>query len=360
MIVSAKVRPVRLAAILATVCAAGLIAGFQNAAAPPAVAPPPPPPAPAEAPTVLLPAKVLEAASVYTAYVSKASAMSAAFTSGESVAASLRVGEGYETHQMQRGLTAYAAIVALQDPTFVASVRKFGADPIQRAQVAAALLADPRYATVFHGADSAAGLIIAALRQQGQQLVEAGARVKQAAYDVQHQKWSTGVVADREGRLAMAKALASSPQSAAAEDQARLQLASTGATPLAISGAAADGPYSATVDHGLAIAAMAALGDGGEDFSDQLVAMLAEGDEDNCLSMAKLNLYQCLAVSKPHYEDVFCLGRHILMDTGECIIRGSTARGGPPALIAVADPAPAPPVKAKKAVSKKKRKAAAS
>jgi hypothetical protein len=41
----------------------------------------------------------------------------------------------------------------------------------------------------------------------------------------------------------------------------------------------------------------------------------------NCLNMAKLNLYQCLAVAKPHYEDVFCLGQHIMMDTGRCVLK---------------------------------------
>jgi hypothetical protein len=24
-------------------------------------------------------------------------------------------------------------------------------------------------------------------------------------------------------------------------------------------------------------------------------------------------------VAKPHYEDVFCLGQHVLMDTGQCL-----------------------------------------
>jgi hypothetical protein len=38
--------------------------------------------------------------------------------------------------------------------------------------------------------------------------------------------------------------------------------------------------------------------------------------------MAKLNLYQCLAVAKPHYEDVFCLGQHAMIDTGHCLMKG--------------------------------------
>ena len=39
--------------------------------------------------------------------------------------------------------------------------------------------------------------------------------------------------------------------------------------------------------------------------------------------MSKLNLYQCLAVAKPHYEDVFCLGQHVLEDTGHCLMKGA-------------------------------------
>jgi hypothetical protein len=36
--------------------------------------------------------------------------------------------------------------------------------------------------------------------------------------------------------------------------------------------------------------------------------------------MAKLNLNQCLAVAGPHYEGMFCLGRHGLMETGQCVV----------------------------------------
>ena len=260
---------------------------------------------------------------------------------------------------MQRGITAYAAIVALQDPTFVAAVRKYAADPNGRAQVAAALMADPRYATAFTGADSAAGLIIAALTDQGQRVLDAGKRVKQAAYDIQHQNWSKGTVPDIADRLAQAKSLSEAPLSPEADTETRMQLASSGATPLLISGAANAGPYSPTVQRALAVAAMAALGDGAEDYGDQLSAMLDDEDEHECLHSAKLSLYECLAVAKPHYEDVFCMGQHVLMDTGQCIIKSITPRvaAPPPVLIAAADTGPKPVKKriSHKTVSHKKK-----
>ena len=85
---------------------------------------------------------------------------------------------------------------------------------------------------------------------------------------------------------------------------------------------------------------MAALGEGGELNSGQLDTLLSDPITGYCLNMAKLNLYQCLAVSKPHYEDVFCLGQHSLMDTGQCLMRGS---GAPMPIMVSTQPLDLPP-----------------
>jgi hypothetical protein len=308
---------------------------------------------------VSLPAKVLDAASVYVAYVDRASGVNPAFVDGPAIAGALRSTEAYEPGQMQRGEVAYAAIVALQDPTFVASVRKYGVDPAQRDQVAAAILADPRYATVFPGADSAAGLVITALTDQGQRIFATGQHVKQAAYDIQHQAWSKGTVPDLPGRLALAKSLGDQALEPEADTESRLQLASSGATPLLVSGAANAGPYSPTVTRALAVAALAALGEGSGTYGDQLLALLDEPEAHDCLHSAKLSLYECLAVARPHYEDVFCLGQHVLSDTGQCIIKSTEPRlAPPPVLVAAADTTPAPAKKApvKKRVTAHKKK----
>ena len=39
--------------------------------------------------------------------------------------------------------------------------------------------------------------------------------------------------------------------------------------------------------------------------------------------MARLNLYQCLSVAEPNYEDAFCLGQHAMMDTAQCVDKAS-------------------------------------
>jgi hypothetical protein len=74
---------------------------------------------------------------------------------------------------------------------------------------------------------------------------------------------------------------------------------------------------------------------------------MAEPASAMCLNMAKLNLYQCLAVAKPHYEDVFCLGQHILIDTGMCVIKASGA-----AMPYEPPPPPKPVVPVKKPVGR--------
>jgi hypothetical protein len=277
-------------------------------------------------PPVLLPRSVVELASVYEADTQRVSTVDPMeFTNGDRVAAALKTAEGYETDQFQKGQAAYGAIVALQDPTFVATLREFAKDPQKRAQVANALMADPSYATTFKGADSAAGLVISVFSDTGRKMIEQGGRIKQAAYDVQHQSWSKADVVDRPGRLALAKSLSEERQQAVEVATLRLEQNAKGAAAMGLAAPPATPPYTPLVARSLAVAAMAAIGEGGDEYTPQLTALLAENTEGQCLHLAKLNLYQCLSVAKPHYEDVFCLGQHAVGETGQCVMKSSVA-----------------------------------
>jgi hypothetical protein len=281
-----------------------------------AVNPPPPP--------VLLPRSLVELASVYEADTQRvASVDPMEFTNGDRVAAALKTAEGYETDQFQKGMTVYGAIVALQDPTFVSAVREFAKDPAQRSQVAARIMADPSYAATFKGADSAAGLVMGAFSETGKKMIDQGGRIRQSAYDVQRQSWSKADVADRPGRLALAKSLSAERQQAIEVSTIRLADNAAGKAAMGLTAPPAAPPYTPLVNRSLALAAMAALGEGGEEYTPQLNGLLADNVEGQCLQLAKLNLYQCLAVAKPHYEDVFCLGQHAVTDTGQCVMKGS-------------------------------------
>jgi hypothetical protein len=165
--------------------------------------------------------------------------------------------------------------------------------------------------------------VIQALGGEGQKLYDAGKAVKQSAYDVQKQPWSKADVPNRDLRLSQAKMLSATPVVGDLAETARLTRASTGAEPLAFAGASTAPPYSPVVIRSLAVAALAILGEAGDANIDTVMAVMAEPNVGFCMSLAKLNLYQCLAVSKPHYEDVFCLGQHAMMDTGRCMIKAS-------------------------------------
>jgi len=340
--------------MLAALAAMALIAGSAESRT---RKPPPPPPPP---PPVGLSAKLVEQASAYRAYISRTAAISPAFANGLEVAQGVRVGASYQTDQLLRGAIVYGAIAALQDPGFVAGVRIYAADPTQRRQVAYEVMKDPAYALGFNGAAAAAGLVIAALGEDGRKLLDQGRAVKQAAYDVQHSAWSKAEVPGRSARLLLAKQLSAQPTFGETAETLRLQQASVGAGLLGLTGGAAPPPYSPLVVRSLGVAALAALGYAEDDSLEQVLPLLAEPTTNTCLKMSKLNLYQCLAVAKPHYEDVFCLGTHVLEDTGACLIRATGAAVPPDPRVEAAKAArAAAAAKAKLIKTSVKRKAKA-
>jgi hypothetical protein len=293
---------------------------LASCAAPPAAIAPSHPAAP---PPVALSPKLIEQASAYRYYVARATAIAPNFADGDGVARSLQVGASYEPSQLVRGAIAYAAVVALQDKAFMDGLRVYANDPASRRQVAYEIMKDPAYVVGIPGSASAAGMVIAALGDDGQKVYDDGKAVKQSAYDIQRQPWSKSEVAARDVRLAGAKSLSSAAMVGDMAETARLQQASLGAAPLGVTATPVAPPYTPTVIRGLAIAALAALGEAGDANADQLMSLTTEPNIGGCMNSSKLNLYQCLAVARPHYEDVFCLGQHAMMDTGRCIIRAA-------------------------------------
>ncbi|HKP78449.1 MAG TPA: hypothetical protein VJU34_04935 [Phenylobacterium sp.] len=303
-------------ASLAAALAAALLASCADAP-PPLITPPPP------APTVSLPPRLIELASAYRRYMVRTTAITPGFTDGGGVAGALQTGASYEPQQLVRGAVAYSAVVALQDKAFVDGVRVYAKDPVQRKQIAYELMKDPAYAVGISGSASAAGLVIATLGGDGQKLYDQGKAVKQAAYDIQKQPWSKDEVLGREARLAGAKSLSASAMTGDVAETARLQQAAMGAASLGLTAAPVAPPYTPTVIRGLAIAALAVLGEATDANAEPLMELTREPNIGMCTSTSKLNLYQCLAVARPNYEDVFCLGQHAMMDTGRCLIRAA-------------------------------------
>jgi hypothetical protein len=321
--------------------------------------PPPPPPLPPLAipPGIALSTTVIQDAAVFRSFLATSSAVSPNFQSPTDVSTALGLTSADSADQLLRGEIAYAAVIALQDPVFVASVRAYAGDPQARREMAARILNEPGYAVVFTGSDRAAGRAMATIQAQGHQLYLAGTAVRQAAYDVQKQPWSLAPVADRPGRLAHAKSAAQANTVAQLEQVAQLRAAAMGESPMPVSGDPAAAPFPPVIVRGLAVAALAALGEAGDDGLISLAPLLTDSPSATCLRTAKLNLYQCLAVARPNYEDIFCVGQHAMADTGQCVMIAAGAPAPafspPPENLSPIPPAPKPAAASKGA---KKRK----
>jgi hypothetical protein len=281
-----------------------------------------------------LPTEVRAAASAFSAYMEQAAGVNSQFSGGESVAQALKIGASYEPSEFQEGMIGFGAMAALQDGRFVRGIEAAASRAGDRQALAQRIAADPGVVLQFDGAAEAAGRVQAALHARGASLFGAGGHVKQAAYAIQHKPWSTVTVADGAARLSELKALSSSRRSPSDSDNARLL--QTVAGPTLPAGEAVQ--VTVVVMHALALAAEADLGAARDGDLPRLQPLLAERSTTDCLRIAKLNLYQCMAVAGPQYEDVFCLGHYELMDTGQCVTR---AVGEPAPAVDLASPVPA-------------------
>lgn len=301
-------------------CAALLMTSTASDPRPRQEPPPAPPPIfPSPVPISLAPS-IVQAAAGYEDYMARASLVSAAFKSGADVSTAERLGASDDPRALIRGEIAYGAIIALGDPTYVASVRAYARATESRVQLAGLIEGEPRYVLGLRGSGGAAGLVVRALLTQGQRLKSEGAAVTQAAYDIQHQSWSLQTVPDREELLTAAKSGGDLAQNAPADVVANLSRSAAGFDELPLNAPAADSPFPPLVIRALAVAALAVLGEAGPDSDAQVEPLLTEPGAATCQNLAKLDLYQCLAVSKPYYEDVFCLGAHAMADTGQCVM----------------------------------------
>ena len=125
-------------------------------------------------------------------------------------------------------------------------------------------------------------------------------------------------IPSRETRLESVKTISAGQMLPSAEESARLFAAANSGSGLNLPAANQAPPYTPAVVNALAIAALAAMGAAGEDARANTEALSIETNAQFCLDMSKLNLFQCLAASRPSYEDMFCVGRHIVRDLATC------------------------------------------
>ena len=272
-------------------------------------------------PSVALARRVVESAQAFADYMQRASTLRADYVDAAGVSRALRTGGVYEAGQLQEGAIAYVALAALQDRDFVQAVGQLGQEAAARPALALQLSADPRLVLRTPSANQAAARAAAALGRLGGALQDSGAAVKQSAYDIQRSAWSRVSVIAPEATLTEMKARSTLRQALGADGgQAMLTSLVQFRRPADEGGS---GRLTPVVAQGLTLAALAVLGEAGEEHADRVAALLTEASSAQCLKMARLNLYQCLSVAGPNYEDVFCLGQHGMMETARCVADAS-------------------------------------
>ena len=290
-------------------------------------------------PAFALPQEVVSAATAFQQYMSGAAKIDAGFADGEQVARGLKTASAYETSQMEEGMVAYGAIVALQDERFVAGVERAAGRGDDRAIFAEQLIQDPARATQVDGADEAARRIEAALSDRASALVTAGGQVKSAAYSVQRQAWSQAAVSDAQGRLADVKARSAERAAPSDDDNQAMLAALVAADASATDAEGRQGAFTPIEARALALAAESVLGRAHSADRDRLTPLFSDVDSAECLRMAKLDLYQCMAVAGPQYEDIYCLGQHAMLETAKCVA-GAAHGAGAPQVVASLSPRP--------------------
>ncbi|WP_269514342.1 hypothetical protein [Brevundimonas subvibrioides] len=265
---------------------------------------------------------VIQSAAIYLGFTRDMATLRGGFESPEAILAAMQRGAAYQPDQISRGLVAYASILALQSPEFVTGVRQYGMDRETRNQTVARIVADPTYASTLAGADSAAGLIMGVLDADIAALRVAADSIENDAYAIQadgRASWARQAVPDREARIQGVKDLSARRMVANAEDAARLSAAAYSGSGLGVSTPRLrQPPYPPAVSSALAIAALAVLDGAGENAVSNTDALQYDLASQDCFASSKLNLFQCLAASRPSYEVEFCLGRHVVRDLATC------------------------------------------
>jgi hypothetical protein len=238
------------------------------------------------------------------------------FKSSSQVTRSLQTGAGHDAEKLEADMIAYAAMAALQEPSFVEGLR----GQAQNSDLVTLISADPDAVLQLPGASAAAGRASAALQRQGEDLAKTGARVQSASYSVQHAAWSKARVANPRSRLDAVKRVSAAAYQPEAGEAAKLQTA--------LAGGGREGGASPVVTRGVALAALSVLGAG-----DRGASLTKEPSSAMCLNMAKLNYYQCLASAGTEFEDIYCLGKHALVDTGQCVSKAAEAPTSPMSVI---------------------------
>lgn len=251
----------------------------------------------------------------------------------------------YDGERLSRGWMATNALIAIQVKPFAAGVRKWEKD-YGRESVLQKLHQNINYVTMIPGAEAAQNAILRASRSDSKQLTTMGFLYKDQAYSMQKYAWAGKVqrgksmklqayrdapkqphpvaLAELEQLAAPGRQSLSAPydsESARTEFLSALKLGPRSAfasetDPLPPPPRVARG-REATMTRTLGLAALMILGD--EPTDPAFMQWSQDPSMDQCVTLSRVNMAQCLAAGHFVYETSFCIAQHQIIDMGKCL-----------------------------------------
>ena len=264
----------------------------------------------------------------------------------------------HDSRALTAGFMAYAALIAADTPEFAESLKaelrgendvedekkkkkkrrkkkKDGMDETELAAARAAFLAklsaDPRYPRSLPGAQQAIDNVLAVIRRDNLRVSSLGENFKSKAYSMQKTRWGKARLATPSVRIREAEDYGYTrpgialPTFSSITEQGIAQPGITSMSsstwthewgyPSSITGRRARGS-DAIFDRILNLASRYSVGA----VNDRVVGSYAKNNKsEQCLSMSRLTLNQCIAATRTPYEEAFCLGEHALNDVASCV-----------------------------------------
>ena len=240
----------------------------------------------------------------------------------------------HDSKYISSGWVAYAALVAADSPAFAKALKKELKKSKQRGLTSqqaflSKLGQNPRLPRELSGVDDAIAAVLNMTVSDSARISALGEEFKTQAYAMQKTKWGKKRISAGPTRVNDAEAygrsrsMPSTPDLYVQEDSGVVtpSLASSSENWDASWGASASGGLSSErnadviLDRILNLAARYSVGA----LNEKVVAVYARNDRsEQCLSMAKLTLDQCIAATRSPYEEAFCIGEHALNDTATC------------------------------------------
>jgi len=253
----------------------------------------------------------------------------------------------HDSTALVTGWMAYAALIAADTPAFADAImaevhgkkpkkkkrRRRNKDaPLEGKHAFIAKLSeDPYFPTTLEGADEAIAEVMRMVARDYARVTSVGENFKEQAYSMQKTRWGKRKIGSGSDRIAEAEYYAESRPGMAMpifekiENHGVMMPGITTASDAVwvpdwgFETASRTTPVSGTdpvIARILNLAARYTV----DNLNDQVIISYAKNPKaEQCLSLSKLTLKQCIAATRTPYEEAFCLGEHGLKDVAGCV-----------------------------------------